>query len=296
MTATSGPPQERTDFLRRINSKLSKESSPSVSLIVAFYNKWKELRLVIASLEAQTFQDFELIICDDGSRKDVVDEIHAWMARTSLRVQHLWQADAGFRKNRIMNRGIADARSDYLIFIDGDCVLHPEFVREHFTHREKMTVLAGRRLEFSPSISRMITEKRIKDGFLQKNLWWIIPAIAFHKDNNALKGVYLRNTWLRGILNRKQRGIVGCNFSVHKEDLLAVNGFDMRYEGPGTGEDSDLEHRLRLVGRKINSFCHTAVQFHLYHELLGRGDTNEQLFKELQSQAQPVTPYGIKQL
>jgi hypothetical protein len=108
-----------------------------------------------------------------------------------------------------------------------------------------------------------------------------------------LKGIFIRNPFLRKILNRKRRGIVGCNFSVHKKNLLSVNGFDMRYMGPGTGEDSDIEYRLNLSGIETRSFLHAGVQYHLYHKLQKRLNSNEDLFKVVQAEKARVTPVGI---
>jgi glycosyltransferase involved in cell wall biosynthesis len=271
------------------------QNKPSLSLIIAFYNNLSFLKLVWASLEVQSLNNFEVIICDDGSKTEVVDELHQLMNISRIPTQHLWHEDSGFRKNRIMNHGIQQAFSDYIVFIDGDCVLHPEFLREHFENKKNKTALAGRRLDLSPGISKNLTPEKIKNGYLQNNLWWIIPLISWRKDNNGPKGIYVRNPKLRKWLNQTPRGIVGCNFSLHKSDLLAVNGFDHRYEAPGTGEDSDLEFRLRLNGVKIEPFCHGAVQYHLWHKLQNRPNENEKLFKEVQNLQQAFTSYGIQQ-
>ena len=51
----------------------------------------------------------------------------AWAKRQSFRCEHVWQEKQGFRRSRILNRAIAAARSEYLVFLDGDSVPHPEF-------------------------------------------------------------------------------------------------------------------------------------------------------------------------
>lgn len=281
-------------YILKQNAKALR-ATPKISLIVAFYNSFPLLEMVFAALKTQTFHDFEVLICDDGSNEACVNKIHALMEQFSFPVSHLWHEDRGFRKNRILNWGLFHAQSDIITIIDQDCIPHPEFLREHYENFEVGQVLCGRRMEFSPWVTSKITPKRIESGYIQRNLWWMLIACAPYKDNNGKKGIYVRNKWLRQFLNRKYRGIVGCNFSVAKHHLLEINGFDYRYEGPGTGEDSDIEYRLSLHDIRMTSFANTAVQYHLYHPIKIRPSENEKIFAEVQAQAKAITDFGLRQ-
>ncbi len=277
----------------KIYSNQNKSECLKASLFIAFYNNWEFLEKVLVSVERQSFRDFEIVICDDGSNSEVINKVHHYMKSSSLPILHLWHKDDGFRKNEMLNKAIMNCRSDYIIFIDQDCILHPLFVEEHVKNQKDHVVLAGRRLELSPWISRLISIEKIKVGFIEKNLWWIIPAISHRKDNQGPKGLYVQASFLRKFLNRKKRGVVGCNFSVHKKDLLGVNGFDMRYQGPGTGEDSDIEWRLNKNGVRTQTVFNIAVQYHLFHKLQKRKNENEALFREVQAKNEVVTSFGL---
>ncbi len=266
-----------------------------VALSIAFYNNMRMLDLTLASVSRQNFRQFLTVICDDGSSPDVVARLHRLIDTLDLPVLHLWHEDKGFRKNRIMNWGIQLCQTDLMVFIDQDCLIHPEFINEHFTSRQPHSVLCGRRMDLTPWVSKNLTPEKVRAGFIEKNLWWILPTGLYMKDNNGSKGLHFQNPWLRQMANRKARGIVGCNFSVWRKDLIEINGFDFRYEGPGTGEDSDIEFRLKLNGVKMQAFCNTAVQYHVYHKLLVRPNANEQLFATIQKENQAVTRFGIKQ-
>ncbi|MEK6750114.1 MAG: glycosyltransferase [Pseudomonadota bacterium] len=283
-------------MVTRTNNTPTPDMPTSVSILVAFYNNFDFLARVLASLEVQSCRDFEVIVCDDGSRPEVVARLHAYMHTTPLRMTHLWHADTGFRKNEILNHGIVNAHADYLIFIDGDCVLHPQFVADHYARREKNTLLAGRRVNLTPWVTQRLTPTRIRHGFLHRHYPWIFLAILWMKDNNALKGLRLTSVLGRRFANRKPRGVVGSNFSVHKADLLAINGFDMRYQGPGIGEDSDIEYRLRLAGCVIRPLTHAAIQYHLYHRLLARASDNDRIFATVQANRNYWTGFGIQEL
>lgn len=264
------------------------------SVIAAFYNNLHYLKLVLAGFERQTVKEFEFIIADDGSKEDVVKEIEKIASNYSFRIKHVWHPDKGFRKNKILNQAILASDSDHLIFIDSDCVPHSKFVEEHINEKQDNVVLTGRRVNLSQKLTDLLTEENIKDGFLETNNLRMIEDAIFGQSNYVEKGFYFENKFLRNIFNKKSRGLLGCNFSLHKENMFAINGFDERYEAPSIGEDSDVEFRLGLNGVKVKSLNHIAVQYHLYHKLQKRLQINLDLFEEVKKAGLVFTPFGLK--
>src|SRR5690606_41513097 len=61
---------------------------------------------------------------------DTAALLKARAARFPTALRHVWQEDQGFRAGRARNLAIAASRGDYLLLIDGDMVLHPEFVAD----------------------------------------------------------------------------------------------------------------------------------------------------------------------
>jgi GT2 family glycosyltransferase len=108
-----------------------------------------------------------------------------------------------------------------------------------------------------------------------------------------LNGIYFKCKWIRKRINKKDRGLLGSNFSLHKADLLAVNGFDERYLSPYVGEDTDLDYRLRLNGCKYRHLKHVAIQYHYYHRRLEFSDANNSILKDNQQRETGYTPYGL---
>ncbi|MFM7049448.1 MAG: glycosyltransferase [Polynucleobacter sp.] len=99
-----------------------------ISILLATYNWPEALHFCLESLETQTDRNFEIIIADDGSKPETATLIHAMMERSKHPIQHLWQEDQGFRKTMILNQAIQAAQGEYLIFLDGDCIVQPDFV------------------------------------------------------------------------------------------------------------------------------------------------------------------------
>ncbi|HSD64615.1 MAG TPA: glycosyltransferase [Ignavibacteriaceae bacterium] len=268
---------------------------PSASVIISVYNRFDYLELVLAGFERQSFKQFEVIIADDGSGDDFVKKLNNISRSFSFPVVHLRQEDKGFRKNKILNKSIIASTADYLIFIDGDCIPHREFVNEHLNHRMKNICFTGRRVNLSDKITLQLSPGLVREGYLEKNNLKLIMDGLFGQSFYVEKGFFVKNKYLRNILNKKTRGLLGCNFSIYKKDFLRINGFDERYEAPSVGEDSDVQYRLELNGTSIKSLNNIAVQYHLYHKLQERPQKNLDLFNKVKESGLAFTPFGIEQ-
>lgn len=271
--------------------------SPAVTVIISVYKKLDWLKLILVALELQTFKDFEVVVADDGSGSDFEKGLEEYKNQSPLRIKHVWHEDKGFRKTRILNKAVKEASADYLLFIDGDCVPGPHFVADHWHNRAPDTSLAGRRVYLSEKLTAKLKPENIRGGFM--------TSLAFYrevwldslrkKSKHAEESIRLPTSLYR-LLPRKTRGILGCNFSLHKQDLLEVNGFDMRYEAPGHGEDTEIELRLKWAGKKVKLLKFQAIQYHLYHRKLERESNNPAIFKEVLKNKEAVTRYGLREL
>jgi glycosyltransferase involved in cell wall biosynthesis len=143
---------------------------PEASLIISFYNNIQLLTLIFAALERQTCSAFEVIIADDGSKPEVVQQLKRLIQTKAFPVKHCWHTDDGWRKNAILNKAIQASQCDYLVFIDGDCIPHPRFIEEHLAHRKEGVVLTGRRVQLTPSMSSSLTETAVITGQFERLL------------------------------------------------------------------------------------------------------------------------------
>jgi glycosyltransferase involved in cell wall biosynthesis len=260
------------------------------SVNVAFYNKIDNLKLILASLESQTVKDFEVVICDDGSREDVVNQIKEIQKTSPLTIRHVWQEDNGWQKNIILNKSIMSMKTDYIIFIDGDCIPDKRFVEAHLAARQKGFALSGRRINLSDKISKKLTPEMVKnDYFNRKFLYLLLSGETRHGE----KMLYARIPFLARIIDNKHRDILGCNFSIYKEDLLEINGFDERFLSPGVGEDLDVYRRLLMVGKTTKSVVASALVYHLHHKETIIPQATWDLQTVIFQETNPFTPFGI---
>jgi glycosyltransferase involved in cell wall biosynthesis len=275
---------------------MSSNNIPKASVIIAFYNNIKALKLVLRALEAQSIADFEVVIADDGSNSTTVKQLEALQQNSHLQIQHVWHEDKGFRKNRCLNLAVQAAKTEYLIFIDGDCVPQTHFVEDHLSEAQLGRCLNGRRADLSPQMTRKLFASTKPASFVSDNFAFILFTYLLGQGKNIEKGFRISSNTLRRYLQKSNKGIVGCNFSLYKKDLLSINGFDQRYEAAGTGEDSDVEFRLRLKGVAIHPLFYKATQVHLYHQELPRSTINDELYKQVRSQKAYWTHFGIKKV
>ncbi len=92
------------------------ESTPFVSIILPVYNRAATLPRAVESVLIQTFDDYELIIVDDGSQDDTASVARGYLQNAKVRYIHQDNAGAGAARNQ----GIAVARGQWVAFQDSD--------------------------------------------------------------------------------------------------------------------------------------------------------------------------------
>lgn len=232
-----------------------------LSLIIAVYKRADFLEKILLSLQNQTMKNFEVVVADDGSGPEIAELINRFADSFSVPVKHVWHEDKGFRKTVIANKAVAASSAGYLVFIDGDCVLHHTFLESHFRHRRKRTVLAGRRVMLDKDITGRVRNEDIASRRIERPwYWWRHCEPSDRKHGLFVPGLFQIENMLK-----KGYSFYGSNFSIHKEDYCAVNGYDERIVGRGI-EDDNLRERLKLSGVSIRSVTREAIQYHLFHD------------------------------
>lgn len=230
---------------------------PAASLIIGSYEDSAILAKSLAALAAQSFTDFEIVIADDGSRTDYSPILRLWACRFAYGIQHVTHEKNGFRKARILNRGIHVSHSDRLIFLDMDCLPHRDFVRNHLRYLTRGLVITGRRVHVQRDAvpdAESILKNGLRFGIPKLLSLWL-----------RKKARVIEHGFVSPILYESSfSGILGSNFSLFKADIAAVNGFNEEFVGWG-GEETELEVRLRRNGCNVRNLRNKVVQYHLMH-------------------------------
>ncbi|MDP3930696.1 MAG: glycosyltransferase [Bacteroidota bacterium] len=226
-----------------------------VSLIISVYNDMAALALILKSICKQSYKGaIEVIIAEDKQCINMHDQILKWRHQYIFPIKHINQEDIGFRKCKILNEAIRTASGDYLIFIDGDCVLHKHFIREHVLCASPGTIVYGRRVMLSSFLSRQLLQS-------QQFYWLKFIYLLLSACKRLDAALYLPFT-----KPQEKIGFWGHNWSIHSKDIKQVKGFDESYEQAGIGEDTDIEWRLQQMGMRFFRIKNRAIQYHLFHE------------------------------
>lgn len=226
---------------------------PKVSLIIAVYKRVDFLELVLMSVERQSFRDMEIIVAEDDQSDEVKQYIRSIEGLFPFTIKHVSHEDMGFRKNKILNSAVRASSGSYLVFIDGDCLLHEKFIEEHVKHNAPDLCLFGRRTMLGPDITEiLIRTKTLK--------WLSFFRLMFTKSRHVEDSLYL--PWMT---SQREMGVKGCNFSLSLDLLKKINGFDEDFEKPYGGEDTDIERRLRMIHVRFMCTKYKTIQYHLFH-------------------------------
>ncbi len=189
----------------------------TVSVVIPLYNKVRTIRRAIDSALAQTYADFELIVVDDGSTDDGGKIVQSY---ADSRIRLVSQPNAGVSAAR--NRGVAEARSELMAFLDADDEWRPTFL-------EAATDALNRFPEAVAAFTNYLLTTTM--------------APALPCDENAPP--ILIDDYFRFYLEHGDGMWPSCSV-VRREALLEAGRFPV---GRKMGEDLDTWFRLACVGK-----------------------------------------------
>jgi GT2 family glycosyltransferase len=266
-----------------------------VSLIISVYKNVGDLKVVLDGLKFQSYRDFEIVISEDGmdtSMKSFVAQ-YSWPNR----IVHITQPDVGWRKNAALNNAIRNSRGTYLIFIDGDCVLHHKFIESHVKFAGTNRILAGKRVKLGPIYSDIFRTTINELPTLERRVEREVTKVRRDGVKFYEEAFYFSQRGLLGFIPklRKMTQLKGCNMSFFKDSIERINGFDEDYQLPAIGEDIDLTWRFKGLGFELFSMRNIAVQYHLHHkENWTEQAENQRIMQSKQAARQFVCTNGLK--
>jgi|SwirhisoilCB3_FD_contig_51_65027_length_1610_multi_2_in_0_out_0_2 glycosyltransferase involved in cell wall biosynthesis len=238
-------------------------STFSIALIVNTYNQPEYLRRVLRGISKLSVRPAEVLIADDGSTDDTKAVIEEASRNSKVAYRHIWQTDDGFRRAQILNKAVASTACDYVIFLDGDTVPHPDFVRDHGLVARPGCFVQGHRSFIGKRAAERFGYGRLNHDRGLALLKWQLDSLR-----NAFR-------WPYPVIRTRNnvKGVRGCNLGIWRKDLEAVNGYNEEFVGWGR-EDTDLTLRLLNRGLQRIDVRGWAVCYHLWHPTASRSRLN----------------------
>jgi GT2 family glycosyltransferase len=203
---------------------------PLISIIIVSWNSAKHLPRSLDCLSLQTFQDFEVILVDNGSLDGGTNDLEQKYTQLTLHIERL-PSNIGFAIAN--NQGARLARGKWLALLNADAFPEPNWL-------ENILKAAKQNPEFSFFSSRQVQadQPELLDGSGDE---YHISGLAWRRFYNYPAGKY-------GFKEEEVFSACGAAALYSKADFLSVGGFDESYFS--YFEDIDLSFRLRLVGKR----------------------------------------------
>jgi glycosyltransferase involved in cell wall biosynthesis len=198
-------------------------SIPKVSIIIASYNSARFLPETISSILCQTFQEFEIIVVNDGSTDNTVQILESYLPYIQLVNQE--NKGPGAARNAVLHR----AQGDYLVFLDADDLLLPDKLKVQVEYLDKF-----------PQIGVVYSS-----GYYST----LLP------DGTTTMHLFTDAGYLRKDLGHPEESIkilaIQNAFPIHaamvrRDSVLKINGFDERIPALA---DWDLWYRIAQTNR-----------------------------------------------
>lgn len=215
-------------------------TAPLVSVIIVSWNSAKYLTRCLDCLVKQTFQDFEVIVIDNGSLDDATVGLEQKYPGLLLRVERL-PSNVGFA--RANNLGAQLAQGKWLALLNADAFAEPDWL-------EKTLDAVSRHPDFSFFTSRQIQADQpdLLDG----------SGDEYHSSGLAWRRFYSYPAKDYGLKEEEVFSACGAAAVYNREDFIRVGGFDERFFS--YFEDVDLGFRLRLDGGRCLYVAQAVVQ------------------------------------
>lgn len=249
-------------FETKYGHSYSYNNEPTVSIIVPTYNSFEfrkgSIELVLASLEMQTYRDYEVIIVDDCSTDQteyfILDYVKKY-EHSPFGLKYIKLLDYNGNRSKCRNIGVSEAKNNLLLFLDDDMI---------FLSDDSLTEIVG---IYQPNHFLCGAKRFWSSVNWDRNL--ILCAIK--TQNFEL----IRNKYILPFGINRRKGfrdlfeysfLANCGL-VSKTDFVNVGGFDeTTFDGWGR-EDVDLMLRLYLNNVCFTNLCDEVSALHLNHPI-----------------------------
>ena len=245
-----------------------------LSVIIPLHRLRERIDITLRALERQTLDrsQYELIFVEDGSNDGTADVIDAWGSGID---RHVIRNATNQGRSTTRNRGVARARGDVLVFLDGDMIPHPDLLR---TYHQRFAaggcdVVSGRRRSID------LSSHPVLDGdyevLRECSVLGQLPVVSqarLERDVEVICRDY------PGSLTRAL-AFITSNVAVRAEAFAATRGF---FPGLSRFEDTDLGLQLAQLGARF-AYDPTAEAIHPFDVVAATPQEHRDAFTALVS-------------
>ena len=232
------------------------------SLIVPIYNRPDEAHELLESLAEQTYTDFELVLVEDGSTMPCVSEVEKFSSK--ININYIIKDNSGRSDTR--NVGMRNAKGDYFIFFDSDCIIPPHYLE---------------------TVNRML-EQNYADCYGGPDKEHPSFSVMQKAINYAMTSFWTTGGIRGGKVNMEKFKPRTFNMGFSRAVYEKVGGFKDMY-----GEDIDLSIRINKAGFSTKLY-HDAFVYHKRRVDLKRFYKQVNIFGQARINLYKLYPESLK--
>lgn len=202
------------------------------SVIIPAYNSEKTLARCLESILLQTFNDFEIIIINDGSEDNTRSIINSYSLKDS-RIRGIHKENQGVSSAR--NTGIKNANGEFIVFADADDIVEPEWLESFNIDKNTDLCVQGMKVIHSDKIEllKIKTEEKIEgtpkiaETLISNNLLGYSPTKRF-----KLHILKKYNILFDTTIHYREDDLFVLNYIEHIKDLKCLNHAHYIYYAP----------------------------------------------------------------
>ncbi len=193
------------------NNNIACYKKIDVSIVIPFYNDGLYIEQTINSILNQTFQDYEILIIDDGSKDEKSLRILDRIEKIDKRIKIFHKENEGLAATRDYGAAKADKNSKYLLFVDSDDLISETYIEKAVTA-----------LETNPTAS-----------------WAYSDTVGFGNMQ------YLWNKWFDSDVEKIQNILIAMAL-IRKKDFIELKGYEIKEKGV----NEDWNFWLKMISKK----------------------------------------------
>lgn len=221
-----------------------------ISIIIPAYNAASYISETIESIKAQTYQEWELLIVDDGSTDNTKSIVNSY-CEIDERIKYIYQVNG--RQGKARNNGLAHASGEYIAFIDADDLWLPEKLTTQVEQLETLgvsmvfcnTYIFSEKFTPGAAINDTLPKLGVTVGsfsgdeglalFLVKNRVPILTVLAKRKaimeaggftENRVLQNAEDYHLWVKMILQGSTLQGLDCTLAAYRKHASSVSDAD----------------------------------------------------------------------
>jgi glycosyltransferase involved in cell wall biosynthesis len=205
----------------------------------------QNLPLLLVSLSAQTDRHFEVLIADAGSNPAHAALVQRWQKEVSYTLHYVTPPDWAHTAAAARNRAASESWGDYLVFLDDDCVVARDFIRQHRRMAEGSWFVTSSPVMMGEALAERVRQQALPIWNWPRRTWMGLMLRGQCKGGSLLLPLQIAHDspW-RKQQPQRIKDIPDSHLAVWRRDFVVVGGYDEGFEGSAY---SNRELALRLL-------------------------------------------------